>query len=111
MEGRDHDPGVYDSVRAILMEQFGVDPDRVRPHARLVEDLGADPLEVLEFVSTLEDEFDLEILDEDARRMATVGDVVAYLERRLASAHAAPDVGEDIGAEMTAHVEPVVPAP
>jgi acyl carrier protein len=87
--GRGDDaPGVRDGVRAILMEQLRVDPDRVVPHARLIEDLGAAPLDVVELITALEEEFDLEIPDEDAAQMATVEDLAAYLDRRLSSVSA-----------------------
>jgi acyl carrier protein len=79
-----------DAVRALIMEQLGVDDaGRVTPRSRLAEDLGAGPLELLELLAAVEEEFDLEIPDEDAQGLITVGDVVAYLEDRLTRARAA----------------------
>ncbi|GEM_PF-1824674 len=92
------------------MEQFGVDPDDVVPHTRLIEDLGVAPLEVVELVATLEDEFDLEIPDEHAQELRTVGDVVAYLERRSSPAHQGLEVAQGAGADPIVHDRPAVPA-
>ena len=70
-------------VRALIAEQLGVEPGEMRPDANILEDLGADSLDVVEMVMALEDAFDIEIADEDAESMRTVGDVEAYLTKRL----------------------------
>lgn len=71
---------VFDRVKAIVVEQLGVEADQVTPQSKFVEDLGADSLDVVELVMALEEEFDLEIPDEDAEKIATVGDASKYIE-------------------------------
>lgn len=68
-------------VAKIVSDRLGVDEAAVKPEATFKEDLGADSLDVVELVMELEDEFDLEISDEDAEKIATVGDVIEYIER------------------------------
>jgi acyl carrier protein len=70
----------FDRVKAIVVEQLGVDAAQVTPQSKFVEDLGADSLDVVELVMALEEEFDLEIPDEDAEKIATVGEAVKYIE-------------------------------
>jgi acyl carrier protein len=74
---------VFDRVKAIVVEQLGVEPDQVTPQSKFVEDLGADSLDVVELVMALEEEFDLEIPDEDAEKIATVGEAVKYIESHV----------------------------
>jgi acyl carrier protein len=69
-------------VREIVCEQLGVTPEEVSPGAAFIEDLGADSLDIVELVMALEEEYDLEISDEDAEKIRTVGDVVAFIESR-----------------------------
>ncbi|HXX38305.1 MAG TPA: acyl carrier protein [bacterium] len=71
---------VFDRVKAIVVEQLGVEASEVTPQSKFVEDLGADSLDVVELVMALEEEFDLEIPDEDAEKIATVGEAVKYIE-------------------------------
>ncbi|MFH0877972.1 MAG: acyl carrier protein [Candidatus Omnitrophota bacterium] len=71
-------------VKAIIAEQLGVKPEEVTPEASFVEDLGADSLDTVELVMALEEEFGIEIPDEDAEKMATVGDAVKYIEEKIA---------------------------
>lgn len=73
---------VLERIAKIVSERLGVDESEVKPEATFKEDLGADSLDVVELVMELEDEFDLEISDEDAEKIATVGDVVTYIERQ-----------------------------
>ncbi|MDQ0253755.1 acyl carrier protein [Evansella vedderi] len=73
---------VLDRIAKIVSERLGVDESEVKPEATFKDDLGADSLDVVELVMELEDEFDLEISDEDAEKIATVGDVVEYIERQ-----------------------------
>ena len=74
---------VEQKVREIIVEQLGVDPEQVTREASFVEDLGADSLDTVELVMALEEEFDLEIQDEEAEKLATVGDAIEYIEQRL----------------------------
>ncbi|PWI57352.1 acyl carrier protein [Sulfoacidibacillus thermotolerans] len=71
---------VYDRVKRIVVDRLGVEEAQVTPEASFKDDLGADSLDVVELVMELEDEFDLEISDEDAEKITTVGDVVKYIE-------------------------------
>jgi acyl carrier protein len=69
-------------VKEIIVEQLGVDPDKVKTEASFIDDLGADSLDIVELVMAMEEEFDLEIPDEDAEKLRTVGDVAGYLEKK-----------------------------
>lgn len=71
---------VFDRVKAIVVEQLGVEANEVTPQSKFVEDLGADSLDVVELVMALEDEFDLEIPDEEAEKISTVGEAAKYIE-------------------------------
>jgi acyl carrier protein len=71
-------------VKTIIAEQLGVKPEEVTPEASFVEDLGADSLDTVELVMALEEEFGIEIPDEDAEKMTTVGEAVKYIEDKLA---------------------------
>lgn len=73
---------VFERVKRIIVERLGVDESEVTPEASFKDDLGADSLDVVELVMELEDEFDLEISDEDAEKITTVGEVVQYIESR-----------------------------
>lgn len=67
-------------VRDIIVEQLGVNPEQVTPEATFVDDLGADSLDTVELVMALEEEFDLEIPDEEAEKIASVKDAISYIE-------------------------------
>jgi acyl carrier protein len=71
---------IFDRVKNIIVDRLGVDESDVTLTASFKEDLGADSLDVVELVMELEDEFDLEISDEDAEKITTVGEVVKYIE-------------------------------
>ena len=71
---------IYDQVKAIIVEQLGVDAEDVKTEASFVDDLGADSLDIVELVMALEEEFDLEIPDEDAEKIRTVGEAVKYIQ-------------------------------
>ncbi len=75
---------VTERIRKLVCDQLGVDPSELRPDATLLDDLGADSLDVVEMVMALEDAFDLEIPDEDVEDIRTLGDVEGYLSKRLA---------------------------
>jgi acyl carrier protein len=72
-----------DKVRVLMAEQLGVDLTDMTPDANILDDLGADSLDVVEMVMAIEEAFDLEVPDEDAEAMRTVGDVEAYVAKRL----------------------------
>jgi acyl carrier protein len=74
---------LFDRVKQIIVEQLGVDEEQVTLDASFVDDLGADSLDIVELVMTLEEEFDLEIPDEDAENITTVNSAVEYLRERL----------------------------
>ena len=76
-------PQLAEKVKQIVIQQLGVKAEEVKPEARLVEDLGADSLDAVELVMALEEEFGVEIPDEDAAKLVTVGAVVQYLEQKL----------------------------
>ena len=67
-------------VSGLIVEQLGVSKDEVVPSASFIDDLGADSLDIVELVMSLEEEFDLEIPDEDAEKIVTVSDAIKYLE-------------------------------
>jgi acyl carrier protein len=69
-------------VKNIIVEQLGVDSDRVKAEASFIDDLGADSLDIVELVMAMEEEFDLEIPDEAAEKLRTVGDVTKYLQAK-----------------------------
>ena len=69
-------------VREIIVEQLGVNAEQVTDGAKFVEDLGADSLDTVELVMALEDELGVEVPDEDAQKLVTVGAVLAYLKEK-----------------------------
>jgi len=71
---------VQERVKNIIVEQLGVEADRVTPEAQFVNDLGADSLDTVELIMALEEEFDIEIPDEKAEKIKTVGEAVAYIQ-------------------------------
>jgi acyl carrier protein len=66
-------------VKDIIVDQLGVDPEKVKAEASFIDDLGADSLDIVELVMAMEEEFNLEIPDEDAEKLKTVQDVASYL--------------------------------
>lgn len=71
----------FESVKAVVVEQLSVDESEVKSESRFIEDLNADSLDVVEFVMALEEKFSIEIPDEEAEKIKTVGDVVAYIDQ------------------------------
>jgi len=76
---------VQDKVKSIIVEQLGVDAGEVNPEASFVEDLGADSLDTVELIMAFEEEFGIEISDEDAEKIKRVKDAVDYIEKNKAS--------------------------
>ncbi|TDM04000.1 acyl carrier protein [Macrococcus carouselicus] len=70
----------FDKVKDIIVDRLGVDADKVTPEASFKDDLGADSLDIAELVMELEDEFGMEIPDEEAEKINTVGDAVNFIE-------------------------------
>ncbi len=75
-----------DRIKDIVVELLGVDEDKVTPEARFREDLEADSLDLVELIMAFEEEFGGEISDEDAQKITTVGEAIAYVEARAAEA-------------------------
>jgi acyl carrier protein len=75
---------VEERVKKIIIEQLGVNAEEVSAESAFVDDLGADSLDTVELVMAFEEEFDLEIPDEDAEKIATVGDAVKYIDEHAA---------------------------
>ncbi len=76
---------VKEKVRALVCEQLGVDGAELTSEANILEDLGADSLDVVELVMAIEETFDIEVPDEDAEGMRTLGDVEKYVSSRVAA--------------------------
>ncbi len=75
---------ILEKVKAVVVEKLGVEPEKVTPDARFIEDLNADSLDIVELVMGLEDEFGLEISDEEAENIRTVGDAIKFIEEKTA---------------------------
>ena len=74
-----------DRVKKIVVEHLGVEADKVTEDASFIDDLGADSLDIVELVMEFEKEFNIDIPDEDAEKLRTVGDAVGYLNQKMAS--------------------------
>lgn len=77
---------VQTRVKEIVCEQLGVSAEEVTPEASFIEDLGADSLDIVELVMALEEEYEMEISDEDAEKIKTVRDAVDYIDKHVSSA-------------------------
>jgi acyl carrier protein len=73
---------LLDDIKEVVVEQLSVSADEVKEDAKFVEDLGADSLDVVELVMALEEKFDIEIPDDEAEKIQTVADVIAYIESK-----------------------------
>lgn len=71
---------VFDRIKQIIADQLGVDEDEVVPEASFIDDLGADSLDIVELIMAFEEEFDIEIPDEDAEKIKTVQDTLDYIK-------------------------------
>ena len=74
---------IKEKVVKVIVEQLGVKEEEVKSEARFVEDLGADSLDTVEMVMAIEEEFGIEIPDDDAEKAKTVGDVISYIDSKL----------------------------
>ncbi|MEM1025670.1 MAG: acyl carrier protein [Myxococcota bacterium] len=72
---------IEDKVKAIIVEQLGISEDEVKPEASFIDDLGADSLDIVELVMAMEEEFEIEIPDEEAENIKTVGDATKYINQ------------------------------
>ena len=75
---------IFEQVKKILCDQLDLDEEQVTEDSEVIDDLGADSLDIVDLVMTLEEEFDTEIPDEDIENLKTVGDIVKYIEERVA---------------------------
>lgn len=73
------DKSIEERVKDIIVDQLGVNADQVNPEAKFVEDLGADSLDTVELVMAFEEEFEIEVPDEEAEKLTSVGDVITYI--------------------------------
>ncbi|MCM1132992.1 MAG: acyl carrier protein [Ruminococcus flavefaciens] len=74
---------VFDKIKEIVVEQLGVEEDVVTPEANIQDDLGADSLDIVDLIQTIEDEYDLSIPDEAVENIKTVGDIASYVEKNV----------------------------
>jgi len=81
------DISIEEKVKDIIVEQLGVNPEQITPSASFIEDLGADSLDTVELVMAFEEEFSVDVPDEDAERLQTVGDVIRYIEEKKATSN------------------------
>lgn len=70
-------------LKEIIIDRLDVEEEQIRPEASFVEDLGADSLDIVELIMGIEEEFDIEIPDEDAEKLTTVGEAMAYVKTKL----------------------------
>jgi acyl carrier protein len=75
---------IFDEVKEVVVEQLNVSPDEVKEDSKFTDDLGADSLDVVELVMSLEEKFDIEIPDEEAENIATVADAIKFIENAKA---------------------------
>ena len=79
------DPSIEQKVKDIIVEQLSVEADQINADAKFIEDLGADSLDTVELVMAFEEEFSIEVPDEEAEKLQKVGDVISYVESKLGS--------------------------
>lgn len=75
------DSAVYEEVKQLIVERMGVDASKITPKTTFKDDLGADSLDIVELVMEMEDQFGVEVSDDDADNMTTVGEVAAFIEK------------------------------
>ena len=74
---------IYDKLCAFLSDQLGIDPADIRPESKVIDDLGADSLDLVEMLTEMENEYDIIITDERARELSTVGEIAEFLEELI----------------------------
>lgn len=74
---------IFDKIKEIIVDQLGVEEEIVNPDANIQDDLGADSLDIVDLIQTIEDEYDLSIPDEAVENIKTVGDIVSYVEKNV----------------------------
>jgi acyl carrier protein len=74
---------VLEKIKAIMSEQFDIEEDDITAETKIADDLGADSLDVVDLLMSIEDEFEIEIPDEEIDNIATVGDLVSYIEKKM----------------------------
>ncbi|MCM1991083.1 acyl carrier protein [Oceanirhabdus seepicola] len=74
---------VFEKIKGIIADRLGIDENEIKLESNFVNDLGADSLDVVELVMALEEEFEVEIADEDAEKVGTVNDVVKYVSSKI----------------------------
>lgn len=79
---QDRKQEIFSKVKSIIAEQLSIDEAKITPQSKLNEDLGADSLDATELVMVLEEEYKIEILDDDAEKMKTVEDILTYLDKK-----------------------------
>ncbi len=82
---------VIEKVTQIIVDQLGINAAEVVPEAKFIDDLGADSLDIVEFLMALEDQYGIEVPDEDAEGLQTVGDLVRYIEQHTPNARRAAE--------------------
>lgn len=75
------DGNIEAKVKEIIVEQLGVNADQVKPEAKMIEDLGADSLDAVELVMAIEEEFGIEVPDEEAEKLVAVGDIISHVKK------------------------------
>ena len=75
---------IVEKVTEIIVEQLGVSADQVKPESKMIEDLGADSLDAVELVMAVEEEFGIEVPDEEAEKLISVGDIISHVEKAQA---------------------------
>lgn len=75
---------IQEKVTEIIVEQLGKDAEHVKPEAKLIEDLGADSLDAVELIMAVEEEFGIEVPDEEAEKLISVGDIISHVEKAQA---------------------------
>ncbi|MBE6997361.1 MAG: acyl carrier protein [Ruminococcaceae bacterium] len=74
---------IYEKLCAFLSDQLGIDPSDIRPESKVIDDLGADSLDVVEMLTEMESEYNIIITDERVRELTTVGEIAAFLEELI----------------------------
>ena len=84
-EAKSNMASIEDKVKSIIVDQLGISEDEVKPEASFIDDLGADSLDIVELVMAMEEYFEIEIPDEEAENIKTVGDAIKYINEHKAS--------------------------